>query len=69
MDTTLGIPCLGEYGGPILPFTALGGFLNGSQILGENPPYKDASTLVISLVVNNFYDKEKVEKAKAWEEA
>lgn len=69
MDTTLDIPCLGEYGGPILPFTALGGFLNGSQILGANPPYKDASTLVISLVVNNFNDKEKVEKAKAWEEA
>lgn len=69
MDTTLDIPCLGEYGGPILPFTALGGFLNGSQILGANPPYKDASALVISLVVNNFNDKEKVEKAKAWEEA
>ncbi|XP_071519627.1 NPC intracellular cholesterol transporter 1-like [Panulirus ornatus] len=68
-DGALGIPCLGEYGGPVFPFTSLGGFLNGTQVLGEDPPYKNATALVITLIVNNFYDKEKIEKALAWEKA
>lgn len=69
MDNELQIPCLGEYGGPVFPYTSLGGFLNGSQVLGDNPPYKNATALVIVFVVNNFYDKGKIEKAMAWEEA
>ena len=66
MDS-LGIPCLGEYGGPVFPYTALGGFLNESQVLGENPAYKDATALVITFVVNNHYNKNELEKAMAWE--
>lgn len=69
LDPQLNIPCLGEYGGPVFPYTALGGFLNGSRVLGPNPPYKNATALVIVFVVNNYYDKEKIEKAMAWEEA
>ncbi|XP_045596555.1 NPC intracellular cholesterol transporter 1 isoform X1 [Procambarus clarkii] len=69
LDPHLQIPCLGKYGGPVFPYTTLGGFLNGSQVLGANPPYKNATALVIVLVVNNFYDKAKIEKAMAWEEA
>ncbi|XP_042228595.1 NPC intracellular cholesterol transporter 1-like [Homarus americanus] len=69
IEEQLGIPCLGEYGGPVFPFIALGGFLNGSQDLGANPPYKNATALVITLVVNNFYDKDKIAEAMAWEEA
>ena len=60
-------PCLGEYGGPVFPYTALGGFLNGSQVLGDNPPYKNASALVITFVVNNFVNDKYTEKAFAWE--
>ncbi|KAK7086016.1 NPC intracellular cholesterol transporter 1, partial [Halocaridina rubra] len=68
VDTVIPIPCLGEYGGPVFPYTALGGFLNGSQVLGDDPAYKDATALVIVFIVNNFYDSEKNEKALAWEE-
>ena len=32
------------------------------------PPRPQASSLVITILVNNFYDKEKIEKALAWEE-
>lgn len=70
----MNLPCLGEFGGPVFPYTSLGGFLNGSQTLGENPPYKDATALVIVFVVNNFYnqdqhDQDNLTKALAWEEA
>ncbi|KAK3872829.1 hypothetical protein Pcinc_022085 [Petrolisthes cinctipes] len=69
LDGKLNLPCLGEYGGPVFPYTALGGFLNGSQTLGDNPPYKDATALVIIFVVNNFYNKDNLTQALAWEEA
>lgn len=68
MDTAANIPCLGKFGGPIFPYTALGGFLNGSQILGANPPYKDATALIVTFVVNNFYSKNDTALALAWEE-
>ncbi|XP_068212553.1 NPC intracellular cholesterol transporter 1-like [Palaemon carinicauda] len=67
LEPSLSIPCLGEYGGPVFPYTALGGFLNETQVLGKNPAYKNATALVITLVVNNYYNKSMVEKAMAWE--
>ena len=55
------MPCLGAYGGPVAPNIALGGF-DGSS-------YKNASTLIISFIVNNHKDKNKLKKALAWEKA
>ncbi|XP_066944874.1 NPC intracellular cholesterol transporter 1-like isoform X2 [Macrobrachium rosenbergii] len=66
-ESSIGIPCLGEYGGPVFPYTTLGGFLNESQVLGKDPAYKNATALVITLVVNNYYNKDKIEKAMVWE--
>ena len=43
------------------PNIALGGF-DGSS-------YKNASTLIISFIVNNHKDKNKLKKALAWEKA
>ncbi|XP_050702417.1 NPC intracellular cholesterol transporter 1-like isoform X2 [Eriocheir sinensis] len=67
LDKDIPIPCLGSYGGPVFPYTALGGFLNGSQVLGPDPLYKNATALVIAFVVNNNYKEEDTEKALAWE--
>ena len=54
-------PCLGTYGGPISPDIVLEGF--------EGTAYQNASTLIITFVVNNYQDKSKLSKAMAWEDA
>ena len=60
-DTKLDIPCLGEFGGPVGPSIALGGF--------DGTAYQNASTLIITFVVNNHLDKSKLGRALAWEKA
>ena len=52
-------PCLGTYGGPVSPDIVLGGF--------EGTAYQNASTLIITFVVNNYKDKSKLSKAMVWE--
>lgn len=70
MDPSLELPCLGTYGGPVFPYTAVGGFLkNGSTDLGVNPAYNDATALVITFVVNNHDNATLNGPAKAWEKA
>ena len=61
LDTKLDLPCLGAYGGPVPPNVALGGY-NGTA-------YQNATTLIITYVVNNYEDKSKLKKALAWEKA
>ncbi|XP_067887182.1 NPC intracellular cholesterol transporter 1 isoform X2 [Heterodontus francisci] len=60
-DTTmLHDPCLGTFGGPVFPWLVLGGY-NGDD-------YNNATALVITFPVNNYYnDTEKLNKALAWE--
>ncbi|KAG8442189.1 hypothetical protein GDO86_011113 [Hymenochirus boettgeri] len=54
-------PCLGTFGGPIFPWLVLGGY--------DGEHYSNATALVITLPVNNFYnDTVKLNKAKAWEQ-
>ncbi|NXN94904.1 NPC1 protein, partial [Rhinopomastus cyanomelas] len=53
-------PCLGTFGGPVFPWLVLGGYD------GEN--YNNATALVITFPVNNYYkDSRKLMKALAWE--
>ena len=58
-DTGLGIPCTSLFGAPVSPSIVLGGY--------EGNNYTDASTLVVTFVINNHDDESKNEKAKAWE--
>ncbi|KAK7091360.1 NPC intracellular cholesterol transporter 1-like [Littorina saxatilis] len=59
-DTTaLHDSCLGTYGGPVFPWTALGGYD------GDN--YQNATALVITFVVNNHNEEGNNAKAEAWE--
>uniref|UniRef100_A0A4W3IQ26 Niemann-Pick disease, type C1 n=1 Tax=Callorhinchus milii TaxID=7868 RepID=A0A4W3IQ26_CALMI len=60
-DTTmLHDSCLGTYGGPIFPWLVLGGY--------DNDNYNNATALVVTFPVNNYYnDTEKLNKALAWE--
>ncbi|KYO48265.1 NPC intracellular cholesterol transporter 1 [Alligator mississippiensis] len=53
-------PCLGTFGGPVFPWLVLGGYD------GDN--YNNATALVITFPVNNYYnDTQKLMKALAWE--
>ena len=61
IDKILNEPCLGAYGGPVNPNIALGGF--------NRTAYENATTMIITFVVNNYQDKSKLKKAMAWEKA
>ncbi|XP_037364629.1 NPC intracellular cholesterol transporter 1 [Talpa occidentalis] len=53
-------PCLGTFGGPVFPWLVLGGY--------DDQNYNNATALVITFPVNNYYnDTEKLQKAQAWE--
>ncbi|OXB81667.1 UNVERIFIED_CONTAM: hypothetical protein H355_008916 [Colinus virginianus] len=53
-------PCLGTFGGPVFPWLVLGGYD------GDN--YNNATALIITLPVNNYYnDSKKLLKALSWE--
>ncbi|XP_018008621.1 NPC intracellular cholesterol transporter 1 isoform X3 [Hyalella azteca] len=69
-ESSVGLPCLGTYGGPVFPYTSLGGFLaNQSTDLGVNPAYHNATALVITFVVNNHLNKSDNAQALDWEKA
>jgi Niemann-Pick C1 protein len=68
-STQLHMSCLGEYGGPIDPSIVLGGFMKPGEQLGQEPAYKDATSVIITFVVNNHYDKEQNREAMEWEKA
>jgi len=57
-----GLPCLGEFGGPAMPNVVFGDYeFEGSM------DYLKAKMLAVTFPVNNHVEKEKNEKAKAWE--
>ncbi|XP_074056173.1 NPC intracellular cholesterol transporter 1-like [Macrotis lagotis] len=52
--------CLGTFGGPVFPWLVLGGY--------DEQNYNNATALVITLPVNNYYNNtEKLQRALAWE--
>ncbi|KAM7125801.1 NPC intracellular cholesterol transporter 1 isoform 2-T2 [Molossus nigricans] len=53
-------PCLGTFGGPVFPWLVLGGY--------DDQNYNNATALVITFLVNNYYNEtEKLQRAQAWE--
>ena len=60
-DEMLQLPCLGAYGKPIDPDMTLAGFTEGA--------YKNATTMIITFVVNNYQEEGKMAKVMAWEKS
>lgn len=58
-DTDIGLSCFGDFGGTVNPFMVMGNYTNGV--------YFNATALVITIVIENSNDPEKVEKAEKWE--
>ncbi|XP_039756217.1 NPC intracellular cholesterol transporter 1 isoform X2 [Pararge aegeria] len=61
--------CLSVWGGPVLPAVALGGFLAPGESLSKASRFHRANALIITILVNNNHDKEKLKPALEWEEA
>ncbi|XP_043267009.1 NPC intracellular cholesterol transporter 1 isoform X2 [Venturia canescens] len=59
--------CLAPYGGPVDPAIAVGGFLTPGQSL-HKPPYEKATAIVLTILVNNYHNKTKLQPAMEWEE-
>ncbi|XP_050677149.1 NPC intracellular cholesterol transporter 1 isoform X3 [Leptidea sinapis] len=60
--------CLSVWGGPVLPAVALGGFLAPQEPLSKNSRFHEATALILTILVNNKHDKEKLKPALEWEE-
>ncbi|XP_019872017.2 NPC intracellular cholesterol transporter 1 isoform X2 [Aethina tumida] len=59
--------CLAPYGGPVDPAIALGGFLPPGTSLSQNPPYNNATAIILTFLVNNYHNKTKLKPAMEWE--
>lgn len=55
----VGLSCLGDYGGPIFPYVALGGV--------QDEVYENATALIITIMLNNHISDEDNKDAAAWE--
>ena len=55
--------CLASYGGPVDPAIALGGFIKPGETLSKHVSYEKATTVILTFLVNNYYNKSKVEPA------
>uniref|UniRef100_A0A8C6RZ73 NPC1 like intracellular cholesterol transporter 1 n=1 Tax=Nannospalax galili TaxID=1026970 RepID=A0A8C6RZ73_NANGA len=60
--TSLGLSCIADYGAPVFPFLAVGGY--------EGEDYSEAEALVMTFSLNNYpADDPRMAQAKLWEEA
>lgn len=65
-NDSIGLSCLGDYGGTVMPFVSLGGYPSPSFNKHE---YGNATALLITFIINNHKDEALNEKAEAWEKA
>ncbi|KAJ8965133.1 hypothetical protein NQ314_004358 [Rhamnusium bicolor] len=59
--------CLANYGGPVDPAIALGGFLQPGENLSKRPNYQNATAVILTFLVNNYHNKSKLSPALEWE--
>lgn len=61
------LDCLATYGGPVDPAVALGGFLRDGQALNDVTEYQKANVVILTFLVNNYHQKDRLEPARKWE--
>ncbi|CAH1236520.1 unnamed protein product [Diabrotica balteata] len=62
------VDCLAPYGGPVDPAIAMGGFLRPGESLARHPDYKNATTVILTFIVNNYHNKSLLAPAMSWEQ-
>jgi len=68
-STGLEMPCMGEFGGPVDPAVALGGFLKPGEVMSGDVNYISANTAIITFIVSNKVDRAQNNAALEWEKA
>ncbi|CAO1305403.1 unnamed protein product [Diamesa tonsa] len=59
--------CLANYGGPIDPAIAFGGFLESDDLNSDKPHYEKATAVIMTFLVNNKHNKSELMPALEWE--
>ncbi|CAB3230600.1 unnamed protein product [Arctia plantaginis] len=59
--------CLSNYKGPVLPSVVLGGFLKPGEPLTKASRFHEAKALILTFLVNNKNDKQKLGPMLRWE--
>lgn len=63
-----GTSCLSPYGGPSFPYVVLGGFRNGEDdSIPDDALYMNATSLILTFLIDNKADKNELGPPKAWE--
>ncbi|KAI4483549.1 hypothetical protein M0804_007809 [Polistes exclamans] len=60
--------CMAPYKGPIFPALAVGGFLKENEFNYDSSDYIKANGLILSFLMNNHLDEEKLEPVIKWEQ-
>lgn len=58
---------MAPYGGPVEPAIAVGGFLKAGEPLTSQSKFYEADAVILTFLVNNYYNKTKVAPALQWE--
>lgn len=59
---------MANYGGPVEPAIAVGGFVKPGQNL-RDPPYEKATAVILTVLINNYHNKSKLVPAMEWEKS
>jgi len=59
--------CFAKWGGPVDPAIALGGFLEPGHPLSDTAQYRNASAVILTFLVKNYYNKTLLAPALRWE--
>lgn len=59
---------MAPYKGPIFPALAVGGFLKENEYHYDSSDYIKANGLILSFLMNNHLDEEKLKPVIKWEE-
>lgn len=61
------IECFAQYGGPVDPALALGGFLKDNEAITDPKQYQKATAAIITIIVQNHHNKTLLTPALEWE--
>jgi len=59
--------CFAPYNGPVLPSVGLGGYLRPGELSGDASDMIKATAIVVTILVDNYLEKDKVALAFEWE--
>ncbi|XP_026286782.1 NPC intracellular cholesterol transporter 1 isoform X2 [Frankliniella occidentalis] len=59
--------CFAQYGGPVDPTVALGGFLKDREAIKDPSQYQNATAVIITILLNNYHNKTLLIPALEWE--